>query len=107
MRCQFSTAADQRMMWVGLIGPLVRAASCWPGATSSKKSVIASPPDQRLTIDQQGLAGFGAEAGLDDHKEQVSALALLERHLDVFRLGDGALADPQAAEELDLIAAVQ
>src|SRR4051812_38040204 len=106
MRWKFSTAADHRMMWAVEIRPLSSSPTRAPTSTFSQRTVMLSP-DQRLPVDEQALARLGGERRLHHHEQQRSALALLQAHVGVARIGDAALARLQAAEEFDLVATVE
>src|SRR5689334_19021645 len=102
MRCQFSTAADQRMMCAVVMRPLSIVCARVPGASSFHRAIALSP-DQRLTVHEQALARFGGERRLDRHEQHGARLALLELDVGVARVRDRLLADREAAEELDLV----
>ncbi len=66
-----------------------------------------SSPDQRLPIDHEQLAIFGRKPGFDGRQQHRAALALFQRDVGETRVRDAALADGEAAIELDLVATVE
>src|SRR5208283_3433577 len=88
MRCQFSIAADQRMICAVLIGPLTTVGMSCPTVTSSKQmSLMAGAPSAQDGGggggDQRDVAIRGAVGGEhigddDEHHRPAAAVALVD-----------------------------